>query len=125
VWEDAIDGKLAVAALNPYFATPEEGANAQGLINTRDAFQKMVNDHVSGVSLVQLSNFRITEVQIHQSGGLARVKYQMDIRIVHGTEQGTATLTQDLALLKTAWRGWRISGGDTAQVSNVVGKLPR
>lgn len=121
--QDAIAGKAKPAALDAYFATNADGANEQGLVNTRDAYAKMLNDHVSGVSLVQLSDFRITSVEVHQSGGLAKVTYQMNLRIVHGTEQGTATLTQDLALLKTS-RGWRISGGDPWRYSNVVGMLP-
>lgn len=121
--QDAIAGKAKPAALDAYFATLADGANEQGLANTRDAFANMLNNHVSGTSLVELSNFRITNVQVHQSDGLAKVTYQMNIRIVHGTEQGTATLTQDLALLKTP-RGWRISGGDPWRYSNVVGMLP-
>lgn len=121
--ENVIAGKAELAALDEYFATPAEGANAQGLVNTRDAFVSMVNDHVSGVSLVQLSNFRITNVTAHQSGGLARVTYQVDLKLVHGSQQGAGTRTQDLALLKTP-RGWRISGGDPWRYSNVVGTLP-
>lgn len=121
--ENVVAGKAKVAALDDYFATAAEGANTQGLVDTHDAFVQMVNDHVSGVSLLQLSNFRITTVQMHSSGGLARVTYQVDIKIVHGTQQGTATKTQDLALLKTP-RGWRISGGDPWRYTNVVGTLP-
>ncbi len=121
--EDVIAGKAKVVVLDDYFATPADGANAQGLVNTRDAFRQMVQDHVSGASLVQLSNFRITDVQVHQSGGLAKVTYQVDVKFVHGTQQGTGTKTQDLALLKTP-RGWRISGGDPWRYSNVVGTLP-
>lgn len=119
----AIEGKAKPAALNDYFASAEDGANIQGLANTRDAFTNMLNNHVNGLSLVQLSDFRITDVQVHQNGGLAKVTYQMDIKIVHGTQQGTATLEQNLALLKTP-RGWRISGGDPWRYSNVVGTLP-
>jgi hypothetical protein len=121
--EDAIAGKVKAVALDAYFATAADGANAQGLVNTRDAFREMLNDHVNGQSLVQLSNFRITNVEVHQSSGLAKVTYQADIRLVHGTQQGTATLTQDLALLKTP-RGWRISGGDPWRYNNIVGTLP-
>lgn len=121
--EDVIAGKAKLAALDDYFATAAEGANAEGLVNTHDAFVSMVTDHVSGASLVELSNFRITNAQVHQSGGLASVTYQVDVKIVHGTQQGTATRTQDLALLKTP-RGWRISGGDPWRYSNVVGTLP-
>ncbi|MCC7165645.1 MAG: nuclear transport factor 2 family protein [Anaerolineae bacterium] len=121
--EEVIAGKAKPATLDDYFATPGEGANDQGLLNTRDAFRKMLNDHVNGVSIVQLSNFRITKTDVHESGGLAKVTYQVNIRLVHGTQQGTATLTQDLALLKTP-RGWRISGGDPWRYNNVVGSLP-
>lgn len=121
--EDVIAGKAKPTALDDYFATTADGANEQGLVNTRDAFRAMLNDHVNGVSLVQLSNFRITNVEVHQSGGLAKVTYELDIRLVHGTQQGTATLTQNLALLKTP-RGWRISGGDPWGYKNLVGTLP-
>ena len=122
--EDAVNGKGDIATISQYYATSEEGAHAAGLVNTRDAFVKMVNDHVSGVSLLQISNFRITDVSVHESAGLARVTYQMDIRIVHGAQQGTATISQNLALLKTATRGWHISGGDEMQDSKIVGRLP-
>ena len=123
--EAALNREASAAVFEQYFATPQEGANAAGLVETRDRWRKLLRDHVSGVSLVQISNFRITNIQIHESGGLARVTYEMDLRIVHGTQQGNATLTQNLALLKTATRGWRISGGDAPQFSNVVGTLPQ
>lgn len=121
--QDTIAGKAKLAAMDDYFATTADGANAQGLVNTQTAFQTMIENHVSGMSLVQFSNLRLTAVEVHESDGLAKVTYQMDIRIVHGTQEGTATLTQDLALLKTP-RGWRISGGDPWRYSNVVGTLP-
>lgn len=121
--EDAIAGKGNPAGLDAYFATVADGANEQGLVNTRNAYAKLLDDHDSGVSLVQLSDFRITDVQMHQSSGLAKVTYELKIRIVHGSDQGTARLTQDLALLKTS-RGWRISGGDPWRYSDVVGMLP-
>lgn len=119
----ALDRKAKPAALKDYFATEADGANVQGIQNTRNAFLKMLDEHVNGVSLVQLSNFRITQVDIHQDVGLAKVTYQMDLKIVHGTQQGTATLVQNLALLKTP-RGWRISGGEPWRYADVMGTLP-
>lgn len=121
--ENVIAGEAPATALDEFFATPAEGANKQGLVNTRDAFRRMVEDHVGGASLVQLSNFRITDVQVHHRGGLAKVTYQVDLKIIHGTQQATGTKTQDLALLRTL-RGWRISGGDPWRYSNIVGALP-
>ena len=122
--EDAFNGKGDITAVEQYFATPNEGANAAGLTNTRDALRKAFDDHSRGSTLIQFSNFRVTQVEVHSSARLAKVTYQLDVRMVHNGNVGTATVTQDLALLKTQTRGWRISGGDAAQVSNVVGQLP-
>ncbi len=85
----------------------------------------MLTDHVTGVSPVTVANFKITQVEVHSEAGLSRVRYQLELTIVHGDQNSSATVTQDLALLKTATRGWRISGGDPAQLSNVIGQLNR
>ncbi len=121
--EEAINGKGDIAAVEQYFATPEEGAHPGGLANTRDALWKAFGDHPRAFALIEFSNFRIAEVQVHSSSGLAKVTYQIDVRMVHNGNVSTRTVTQDLALLRTHTRGWRISGGDAAQVSKVVGRL--
>lgn len=120
--EDAIAARAKPAALDDYFATVADGASPKGLVITRDVFQTMIENHIGGASLVQRSNFRITNVEVHQGSALAKVTYQVNVRIVHCTQQGTATLTQDLALLKTP-RGWCISSGDSWRYSNDVGTL--
>ncbi len=122
--EEAFSSKGDIAAVEQYFATPEEGADPGGLANTRDALWKAFGDHPRASALIEFSNFRIADVQVHSSSGLAKVTYQIDVRMVHSGNVGTATVTQDLALLKTKTRGWRISGGDAPQVSNVVGQFP-
>lgn len=121
--ETAFNGKGDISAVDQYFATLDEGANAAGMTNTRDALRKAFDDHSRGSTLIQFSNFRITQVEVHSSAGLAKVTYQIDARMVHNGNVSTVTATQDLALLRTKTRGWRISGGDAAQVSNVVGLL--
>ncbi len=122
--ESTLDAQSTAASIDSYFATPAEGANDTGLGNTLGALRALLNDHVSGASRVELTNFRITQVEVHSEANLARVQYQVDLTIVHGDQNGSATVTQDLALLKTRTRGWRISGGDAPQLSNVVGQLP-
>lgn len=121
--EEAFNGKGDIAAVEQYFATADEGANPAGLLNTRDSLRKAFDDHSRGSTLIEFSNFRITQLQVHSSAGLAKVTYQIDARMVHNGNISTVTVTQDLALLRTKTRGWRISGGDAAQVSNVVGIL--
>ena len=54
--DDAISGKAEAATLEQYLASPEEGAHAEGLVNTRDAFRKVLDDYQSGVARVQLLN---------------------------------------------------------------------
>ena len=121
--DDEFNGKGDPAALEQYVATVAEGAHAEGLANTRDAFRKVLNDHQSGVSRVTLSNFKITDVQIDSTGNSARVAYQVSVRVVHGAQASSATVSQNVTLLKTP-RGWRIGGGDVAQLSNLTGALP-
>ena len=95
--EEAFNGKGDVAAVEQYFATPEEGAHLGGLANTRDAMWKVFGDHPRGSALIQFLNFRITDVQVHSSADLAKVTYQIDVRMVHNGNVSTRTVTQDLA----------------------------
>jgi hypothetical protein len=115
--EEALNGTGDAAAVEQYFATPEEGANPLGMENTRDAFRKVLQEQKSGSLYIQLRNFQITSVQIEEGLGQARVTYQVDVTLTRNNQVGTATVTQDLALRKTPTRGWRLNGGDKPQLS--------
>jgi len=63
-------------------------------------------------------------VAFHEDAGLAKVTYRLHFSVVRsGVAVFGAKPTQNLALLKTP-RGWRISGGDTPQLEDVMGAWP-
>jgi hypothetical protein len=113
-----------VNGVDPFFATAAEGANADGLGQTRDALSAFAAS-LSGSDQVQFHDFAIQNVEVHDSAGLAKVTYQLHLSVVRSGSQLAfgATVTQDLALLRTP-RGWRISGGDQPQLSDVKGQWP-
>jgi trehalose-6-phosphatase len=110
-------------ALDVYFATEAEGAQAAGLGEVKQAFKTFVSQ-LPNDSAVQFHSFDIDEVEVHESDGLARVTYRLHFSVVRGnTAIYSAKATQNLALLRTP-RGWRISGGDAAQLAEVTGVWP-
>ncbi|HEX9439151.1 MAG TPA: hypothetical protein VF909_05695 [Roseiflexaceae bacterium] len=112
-----------LSAVEPFFATPAEGANLAGLGQTIGQL-RMFTTHLSPSDQVQVHSFQIQSVAVHESGGLARATYRLHVSVVRGgAAVYTAVMTQNLALLKTP-RGWRISGGDQPQLSDVVGAWP-
>jgi hypothetical protein len=121
--QDVFDGKADAPTVEVYFARPEEGANPLGMTNTLNTFSSIVSDQTTGITHVQLTNFQITDVQVDEGKGQARVTYQVDVELMDNGQVGKATVTQDLALLRTPARGWRINGGDKAQLSNAEGAL--
>lgn len=120
--EDGLN-RRDLSAVEPYFATPAEGANAAGLKETQEALRKFAASLTSS-DRVQFHDFAVENVSVHESGGLARASYRLHFSIIrNSTVVYGAVMTQDMALLKTA-RGWRVSGGDQPQLSEVTGRWP-
>jgi hypothetical protein len=112
-----------LSGVEPYFATASEGANLPGLGQTLGPL-RMVAGHLNAGDQVQIHRFEVPNVAVHESDGLARATYRLQFSVVRGdTAIYSADVTQNLALLKTA-RGWRISGGDQPQLTNVFGTWP-
>lgn len=110
-------------ALDEYFATVAEGAQAAGLTQTQQAYQDFVAGLTSNDS-VQFHSFDIQTVEVHEEANLAKVTYRLHFSVIrNGQVIFGAKATQDLAALKTS-RGWRISGGDPAQLEEVIGQWP-
>jgi len=115
--------KRDLSAVEPFFATPAEGANLAGLGQTIGQLRTFTT-HLSASDQLQIHSFQVQSVAVHESGGLARATYRLHFSLVRGgAAVYTAVVTQDLALLKTP-RGWLISGGDQPQFSDVVGAWP-
>lgn len=109
--------------VEPFFATPAEGAVAAGLNETRDALKQFISQ-LTGSDQVQVHTFRIQKVAVHESAGQATVTYRLYFSVVRsGAAMYSAIVTQDLAVINTP-RGWRIGGGDAPQLSNVIGAWP-
>lgn len=108
-------------ALDPYFATVAEGAQTTGLTQTQQAYQDFVGGLTSNDS-VQFHSFDLQTVEVHEEANLAKVTYRLHFSVIrNGQVIFGAKATQDLAALKTS-RGWRISGGDAAQLEDVIGQ---
>ncbi len=109
-------------ALDEYFATIQEGAEAAGLTLTQQAYQNFVTQ-LAG-STIQIHSFDVQAIQVHEDAKLAKVTYRLHFSVIrNGQALFGAEATQDLALLKTP-RGWRISGGDAPQLENMQGTWP-
>jgi hypothetical protein len=110
-------------ALDDYFATTTEGAQTAGLTQTQQAYKDFIAELTSNDS-VQFHSFDIQTVEVHQETKLAKVTYRLHFSVIrNGIVIFGAKTTQALALLKTP-RGWRISGGDGAQLEDVNGPWP-
>lgn len=112
------------SVLEGYFATKEEGAQTSGLAETQQAYQEFVNQLSGGSYSVQFHSFSIQSLEVHENAGLARVTYRVHFSVIHGSQVTFgAVATQSIALLKTPL-GWRISGGDAAQLEEIRGVWP-
>ncbi|MBI1281373.1 MAG: hypothetical protein GC179_24815 [Anaerolineaceae bacterium] len=108
--------------MDTYFATIEEGAQENGLSETQGAYKTFVT-LMNGQS-VQIHSFHIDAVEVREDAGMARVTYQMHLRVIRDrVVVFTVLFTQDIAILKTP-RGWRISGGDSPQIAETTGIWP-
>ncbi|GIV80278.1 MAG: hypothetical protein KatS3mg050_4805 [Litorilinea sp.] len=110
-------------AVEPFFATPDEGANAAGLGETWEALQTFA-DQLGSSDQVQFHSFDVESVAVHEENKLARVTYRLHFSVVrNGLPIYSAVVTQNLALIRTS-RGWRISGGDVPRLDDVTGQWP-
>ncbi len=112
----ALNGQGNVASIEKYFATTLEGGNTDSDMASHVAYSAVLTGHTDG--LIQLSNFQINSVTVNSQTGEARVLYQIDITVLRPDSKNTATVTQDLLLVKTPSRGWRIQGGDGPQTGD-------
>ena len=110
-------------ALDEYFATEAEGAQAAGLTETQQAYKDFVSQ-LPGNNAVQFHSFDIIALEVHEDAGLAKVTYRLHFSVIRsGQVLFSAKATQNIALLKTP-RGWRIMGGDAPQLEDVTGNWP-
>lgn len=112
-----------LASVQPFFATEAEGANAAGLADTWGALESFAAG-LTPSDRVQFHSFDIEDIAVHEGGDLARASYRLHLSVLRGSEVAFGFVaTQNLALLRTE-RGWRISGGDEVQLSEVMGQWP-
>lgn len=111
------------SALDEYFATVAEGAQAAGLVETQQAYKDVVAQ-LPGNNAVQFHTFDISALEVHEEAGLANVTYRLHFSVIRGAQAiFSAKATQTIALLQTA-RGWRIMGGDVPELEDVTGAWP-
>ncbi len=112
----ALNGQGSPADVEQYFATTLEGGNVDTQVANHIAYSAPLTKQTPG--FVQLSNFQITGVNVDLQKREARVIYQVDITIMGRSGKNSATVTQDLLLVKTPARGWRIAAGDGPQTGD-------
>ncbi len=112
----ALNGQGSIADVEQYFATTLEGGNVDTQMANHIAYSAPLTKQTPG--FVQLSNFQITGVNVDLQKREARVIYQVDVTITGANGKNTATVTQDLLLVKTPTRGWRIAAGDGPQTGD-------
>lgn len=122
----AVEGGLnrhALDQVQPFFVSEAEGANVAGLADTWGALQAFAGSLTSS-DRVQFHSFAVEEVVVHEEAGIARATYRLHLSVLRGNQVVFGLIaTQNLALTRTG-REWRISGGDEAQLSEVVGQWP-
>lgn len=122
----AVEGSFDLRSLDdvePFFTTTSEGANEAGLEETWGALQRFA-DSLPSSDRVQFHSFEVQNVEVHEEAKLAKVTYRLHLSVLRGSEvMFGVVVTQNLALLNTP-RGWRISGGDTPQLSEITGQWP-
>ncbi len=112
----ALNGQGKLTDVQQYFATTLEGGNTDTQMARHIAYSAALADQPP--RFVQLSNFCINGVNVNAVKGEARVLYQIDITMMGPNGKNTATVTQNLLLVKTPTRGWRIVAGDGAQTGS-------
>lgn len=92
-------------ALENYFATEAEGAQAAGLAETQQAYKDFVAQ-LPGNNAVQFHSFDIRAREVHEDQGLAKVTYRLHFSVIRNNQAiFSAKATQNIALSKTP-RGW-------------------
>ncbi len=113
---NALNGHGSLADVQQYFATPLEGGNVDPNIASHIAYTAPLIKQAGG--FVTLSNLTFNGVNIDMQKREARVMYQVDITIMGRSGKNTATVTQNLLLVDTPSRGWRIVAGDGPQTGD-------
>ncbi len=108
--ENAMQGKGTLADVEQYFANTLESGNIDTQMPAHIAFSAALANPPG--KPLRMSNFTINAVSVNPQSGEARVMYQIDITVWNGAVPTTTTVTQNLLVVKTPSRGWRIQGGD-------------
>lgn len=112
-----------LAQVQSFFVTETEGANTDGLTNTWQALQTF-SQGLNNSTRVQVHSFEVQEVAVHEQGNLARATYRLHLSVLRDGQVAFGFVaTQNLALMRTGGQ-WRISGGDEAQLTDVIGQWP-
>ncbi len=113
--QNALQGHGSVSDVQQYFATTLEGGNIDTEMVHHIAYSApLVQPQVQSI---RLDKFAISAVTVDSGNGNARVMYQIDITATNNGVAQTTTVTQNLLLIKTSTRGWRIQGADGAEAT--------
>lgn len=105
-----------LAQFDALFATPAQGGDAAGLIQTQAAAHAIFDRRAPDAQL-QLRSFAVTAQQVDQPRGLATVQYRAEVSIVaDGSAVDAAVVVQDVALVRRNGT-WLIAGGDQPRVT--------
>lgn len=102
-----------------YFATPDEGADAAGLAQTKAHAEHLLARALENTTF-EFRSFDTSMPQIDLINRQATVHYRAEISILQNEEPiYAATVEQDVALVQVNGR-WLIAGGDDPQVTTTL-----
>ncbi|MCB9453028.1 MAG: hypothetical protein H6672_16450 [Anaerolineaceae bacterium] len=108
-----------------YFATLDQGADADGLLQTQEAAHALLHITVGSDTVVEVHSFEITGTKIDNQNHQAVVHYKADISIVYNSDLSdfAGIVEQDVALQQVDGK-WLITGGDQPQITPVESSTP-
>lgn len=105
-----------LSKFDQYFATPNQGADPNGLALTQAPVHDLM-DQAGPKDLLDVLSFDVTNEQVDETHKEATVHYRAEASIKAGDFPTQSNVVeQDVALMKVNGR-WLISGGDKARLS--------
>ena len=110
-----------------FFATPAQGGNTEGLVQTLEAAHSLLNDQQTAGddTSVELHSFEILNTNIDEQHQLASVDYRANVSVIaHGNIPFFAGIVEQHVGLTLVNGNWLITGADKPQVTPDVSTTP-
>lgn len=116
-----------LSEFDTYFATPDQGGNAEGLVQTLEAAHSLLDDQQTAGddTSVELHSFDILKTNVDEQHQEASVDYKANISVIaHGNVPFFAGIVQQHVGLVLVNGHWLITGADKPQITPDVSTTP-